>query len=630
VSHRPHRAPRYAAVGDRVGRRTQGDGYERADRNLSELLQELRVALPGVQVLFGFLLTVPFTDRFQALTMVQERLYFATLLSTALATAFLVAPTANHRLLFRKRDKEHIVMSSNRLATAGVGFLALSICGVILLVSDVVFDAPTSVIATCAKAVVFAWLWFVLPLIRRARLDDEPKPLWYRTDTSDAVAAHVPATPAPGGASRYSDARHQPGCRRAAVSGGAGRGGPVTMRTSARVPALVAAVVLLAGAACGGGSSAPTAVEDKSKAERIVLTSADLPGYTAQAADPGDKESSSIDDCIADNSPLFGVEDNPRGVEGGDYTKDDGNLRVQSGAAIAEKEADAKKAFADVKDAFGGQCIKDGLKTNITEGADPGLKVGDVFTSPLPPFKDTDDSEAIRITVPLEAGGERVSVFVDMTILRQGRTLAAVFTFQTGAPFPDADRTRLVSLVADRMKGKAANSPDTGPPPTTGAASPRPTTKGAEAAGYTAYRDPSGVSLEHPDAWTVEPGGADTPLFVFIDPPEDAPMRRNINVMRQTGDGPLTLDDYTQLSLQQIRDIPGSTISESKPTTLAGSPAYRIAYRADLGSGDFRFLAVWTIRGGEAWLVTYTSDPSRYSEALPEVERVLSTIELST
>ena len=149
-------------------------GYQRADRNLNELLQELRVALPGVQVLFAFLLTVPFMERFQTLTSFQERLYFATLLTTALTIAFLVAPTANHRLLFHKRDKAHLVMVANRLAVVGIGLMALSIFGVILLVSDFVFEGATPVVATGGTAIVFAWLWFVLPMIRRARLDDEP------------------------------------------------------------------------------------------------------------------------------------------------------------------------------------------------------------------------------------------------------------------------------------------------------------------------------------------------------------------------------------------------------------------------------------------------------------------------
>jgi len=149
---------------------------ERSDRNLSELLQELRVALPGVQVLFGFLLTVPFTQRFKELTSFQEKLYFATLLSTALTTVLLVAPTASHRLLFRKREKEYLVTVSNRLAIAGIATLAISMCSVILLISDVLFNAPTPLIATAGAAFVFGTVWFVAPLLRRARMRDEPPP----------------------------------------------------------------------------------------------------------------------------------------------------------------------------------------------------------------------------------------------------------------------------------------------------------------------------------------------------------------------------------------------------------------------------------------------------------------------
>ena len=148
---------------------------ERADRNLSELLQELRVALPGVQVLFAFLLTVPFSQGFTKMTALQEKLYFAILLATAISTAFLVAPTANHRLLFRKRDKERIVIVSNRLAIIGIAFLAIAMCGVVLLISDFVFSPPTPVIATAGAVFVFGSLWFAIPLVRRvqmAELDD--------------------------------------------------------------------------------------------------------------------------------------------------------------------------------------------------------------------------------------------------------------------------------------------------------------------------------------------------------------------------------------------------------------------------------------------------------------------------
>ena len=150
--------------------------WERDDRRLGELLQELRVALPGVQVLFGFLLTVPFTDRFLTLTVFQKRVYFLTLVATAMTTALFVAPSANHRMLFQKRDKAYIVAVSNRLTIAGMGLMALSMCGALLLVSDVVFDGATAVVTTCAAVVTFTALWFVVPLVRRARLVDEPAP----------------------------------------------------------------------------------------------------------------------------------------------------------------------------------------------------------------------------------------------------------------------------------------------------------------------------------------------------------------------------------------------------------------------------------------------------------------------
>lgn len=145
---------------------------ERADRNLNELLQELRVILPGVQVLFAFLLTVPFSDRFDALSAFQEALYFAILLSTAITMALLVAPTANHRLLFHKRDKANIVRIANQLAVAGITLLAVSVCAVVLLISDLLFDPPVTMAATLGIGAVFAVLWFLQPLRRRSRLAD--------------------------------------------------------------------------------------------------------------------------------------------------------------------------------------------------------------------------------------------------------------------------------------------------------------------------------------------------------------------------------------------------------------------------------------------------------------------------
>src|SRR3954453_8324281 len=88
--------------------------HERVDRNLTELLGELRVALPGVQVLFGFLLVVPFNQRFTGVTDFQEKVYFATLLCPAAASALLIAPSAHHRIAFRHQDKEHIVLVANK------------------------------------------------------------------------------------------------------------------------------------------------------------------------------------------------------------------------------------------------------------------------------------------------------------------------------------------------------------------------------------------------------------------------------------------------------------------------------------------------------------------------------------
>jgi Family of unknown function (DUF6328) len=160
--------------------RTSGRGRdetpeERADRNLGELLQELRVALPGVQVLFAFLLTVPFSQGFDRLTDFQRDLYFGVLLATALTTALLIAPTAYHRLLFRQRDKEHLVQISNQLSLAGLAVLAISLTGAVLLISDILFKGTPTVVFTALTGIVLATLWGVLPLNRRRELTEEER-----------------------------------------------------------------------------------------------------------------------------------------------------------------------------------------------------------------------------------------------------------------------------------------------------------------------------------------------------------------------------------------------------------------------------------------------------------------------
>ena len=106
------------------------------------------MALPGVQILFAFLLTVPFSQGFTTLNSFQRDLYFGVLLSTAVATALLIAPSAHHRLLFRMRDKENLVHVSNRLSIAGLAVLSLSLIGAILLISDVLFKSPAPLIFT--------------------------------------------------------------------------------------------------------------------------------------------------------------------------------------------------------------------------------------------------------------------------------------------------------------------------------------------------------------------------------------------------------------------------------------------------------------------------------------------------
>ena len=140
---------------------------QRVDRNLLELLNELRVALPGVQVLFAFLLVVPFSQGFSDITAFQEKVYFVTLLCTAAASAFLIAPSVHHRIEFREQDKEHIVLVANRMAIVGQLFLALAMVGVVLLITDVLFGTGATVIVTAATAVAFAWLWYAIPLRRK-------------------------------------------------------------------------------------------------------------------------------------------------------------------------------------------------------------------------------------------------------------------------------------------------------------------------------------------------------------------------------------------------------------------------------------------------------------------------------
>jgi hypothetical protein len=143
---------------------------ERLDRNLGELLQELRVALPGVQVLFAFLLAVPFQQNFTDISSFEEKVYFATLLCTAISAALLISPSAYHRLTFHLQQKRQLVFLANRLTIAGLAFLALAMIGAIVLITDVLFGGIATVLFGLAAAAMFAVLWGLLPLRRRLSL----------------------------------------------------------------------------------------------------------------------------------------------------------------------------------------------------------------------------------------------------------------------------------------------------------------------------------------------------------------------------------------------------------------------------------------------------------------------------
>jgi hypothetical protein len=144
---------------------------ERVNRELIELLNELRVALPGVQVLFAFLLAVPFANGWTKVTEGQKNIFFATLVATAISTACFIVPTAYHRLNFRKREKERILLLSNKFAIAGILFLAVSMIGVIVLITDVIYSQTAAYVVGALAFLVFGGLWLVLPMIRRQAED---------------------------------------------------------------------------------------------------------------------------------------------------------------------------------------------------------------------------------------------------------------------------------------------------------------------------------------------------------------------------------------------------------------------------------------------------------------------------
>jgi hypothetical protein len=142
---------------------------DRLEREHNELLQELRALIPGAEVLFAFLLAIRFTEKFDALTDAQRYVYYVTLLSTAAAIVFFLAPAAHHRLRFRAGDKEHSLRKGNREAIAGTVAASVALTGVIYLVSDLVFDSTEAIVASILFFAFVAWRWWALALMRAWR-----------------------------------------------------------------------------------------------------------------------------------------------------------------------------------------------------------------------------------------------------------------------------------------------------------------------------------------------------------------------------------------------------------------------------------------------------------------------------
>ena len=150
-------------------RQAQPDEERKRDRQMIELLNELRIALPGVQILFAFLLTVPFTMRFGQLTPFQRNAYYVTLIAATLSATCLIAPSAAHRLRFHQGERAWIIESANELMIAGLAFLAVALGCSVLLITDIMFDGARVWIYSGALATFIVGLWFGRPLQRHLR-----------------------------------------------------------------------------------------------------------------------------------------------------------------------------------------------------------------------------------------------------------------------------------------------------------------------------------------------------------------------------------------------------------------------------------------------------------------------------
>lgn len=151
---------------------SQESVHERDTRRLGELLEETRVAMPGVQVLFAFLLAVPFQSRFRELSAFERDVYMVSLLAAAGATALFIAPSAFHRIRFRRRDKTFLVSMGNRMVIGGLVLLAVAMNAAVLVVTSFILEPPAPAIICATTAGVFTALWFGLGVVR-SRIDDD-------------------------------------------------------------------------------------------------------------------------------------------------------------------------------------------------------------------------------------------------------------------------------------------------------------------------------------------------------------------------------------------------------------------------------------------------------------------------
>ena len=167
----PRDDPTGSGADHRPGAGDAESADDRHNRQLVELLNELRVALPGVQMLFGFLLAVPFSQRFSTVSAGQRETYYVTFLAAAAASACLIAPAGFHRIVWRQHRKKQLVHVSSGMAIVGLGFLAVAIAGSVGLVTSLLYSAPAADVAAGCTAGILAAIWFVAPLAYRLARD---------------------------------------------------------------------------------------------------------------------------------------------------------------------------------------------------------------------------------------------------------------------------------------------------------------------------------------------------------------------------------------------------------------------------------------------------------------------------